>query len=159
MAILSGGGSGGVRWLRYNKMTVGEVVQGGFVSFEADVPGKFGDEDVLTLEDADGVALKGSCPAALSRVFRANSNISPGTGIIIKYKGQGRSKAGKPFHNYEVETVDADASFDPAALSGLSTVMKGEPAAPALNAPVVDELNELEKKLAAARAKKAAQAA
>jgi hypothetical protein len=154
MAILSGGGSGGVRWLRYNKMTVGEVVQGGFVSFEADVPGKFGDEDVLTLEDADGVALKGSCPAALSRVFRANQ-INPGTGIVITYKGQARSKAGKPFHLYEVETKEADASFgfggNVAQAQAQSGVVPGT--------PVVDELSELEKKLAAARAKKAAQAA
>jgi hypothetical protein len=149
MAILSGGGSGGVRWLRYNKMTVGEVVQGGFVSFEADVPGKFGDEDVLTLEDADGVALKGSCPAALSRVFRANQ-INPGTGITIKYLGQGRSKAGKPFHNYEVATSEEKGDF---AFGANQAPQQQAPA------PVVDELNELEKKLAAARAKKAAQAA
>jgi hypothetical protein len=148
MAILSGGGSGGVRWLRYNKMTVGEVVQGGFVSFEADVPGKFGDEDVLTLEDADGVALKGSCPAALSRVFRANQ-INPGTGIVIKYLGQGKSKAGKAFHNYQIETVDADMSFDTKAMTEK---------APAPAVAVNDELNELEKKLAAARARKTATA-
>jgi hypothetical protein len=151
MAVLNGGGSGGVRWMKANQMAVGEKVRGAFVDFQAGLEGKFGPEDILTLEDGDGVAIKLRCPAALSRVFKANT-INVGTGVVITYKGKGVSKAGKQFHNYEVETVEADASFGFGA-----SVVEGAPVTAATTED--PELNALEQKLAAARARRAQQPA
>jgi hypothetical protein len=84
-------------------------------------------------------------------VFKAN-DVAVGTGILITYKGKGTSKGGKTFHNYEVETVEADASFG----FGASVVESAPVTAATTEDP---ELSALEAKLAAARARRAQQPA
>ena len=134
MAQLSGGGS----WLTLQKQKPGTKTEGRFQGCAQDIPCAYGEQDVLKLE-IDGEVKMVGCPTALGRVFRANP-LKEGTPVAITYEGmKNNPKTGKTFHSFSVETVEEDASFP-----------HGANAAPAA------EDAELEKRLAAARARRAA---
>lgn len=140
MAVLSGGGN----WLALQKQAIGSTTTGSFVSFEEKVPSSnpaYPPQDVLTL-DIEGELKKIGCPTALGRVFQAN-RVSPGTELAITYEGQKRGKRGTSFHSFKVETLDS--SFDPSKMTPANQPSSAS-----------NEEAELERRLAEARARRAA---
>jgi len=87
---------------------VGDAVTGNFISYQADVPSKFGPENVLTLQGDQG-KLVIRATANLSRTLRANLPDLPGTRLTVTYVGDTPSKKGFPVKLFDVETVEVVA--------------------------------------------------
>ena len=105
MAKLSGG-----TWRTLQKEPVGTVTEGDFVSFKANVPSQnpaYPPQGVLKL-NVDGDEVTIGCPKQLAGVFEEHE-VEPGTTVLITYNGQKQGKkGGKPYHHFDVETVDSD---------------------------------------------------
>jgi hypothetical protein len=83
----------------------GEVVKGRFVSFETGVDGKFGKEDVLKLETADGTTTV-KCPAQLSKILSENFDVLEGKVLKIEYTGNRSISGGRTLKTFDVDAEE-----------------------------------------------------
>ena len=99
---------------RYPKFTnVGDSVRGRFVRFQEAVPGKFGPENTLTLEDGDELQVR--CPASLAKTLKNNlSVLQPGVMVMVTFVKSVPTNKGNPAKIFDVE-VDPDPTGDRSA--------------------------------------------
>lgn len=91
-----------VSYPKFKKL--GDSVTGVFVSYEEDVPSKFGKENLLTL-DGDEAKLIIRTPTNLSRTLRQNLPSLPGKRLTVTYTGDAPSKKGNPVKLFTVDAV------------------------------------------------------
>lgn len=140
MALLSGSGS----WFKPQDMEIGGKYSGVFVSYEQDVPGgnpAFPDQDVLTL-DVDGAPVKIGANASVKQAMRANLGvIKPGDVLTLINRGPTKGKKGFTFNKIEIDHTPAAKAME---------------FPPAANEPMAAPQDDLERRLAEARARRAA---
>ncbi|HYD55144.1 MAG TPA: hypothetical protein VEA99_21085, partial [Gemmatimonadaceae bacterium] len=103
-----------VSYPKFKKL--GDSVTGVFVSYEENVPSKFGNENLLTL-DGDEAKLIIRTPTNLSRTLRQNLPCLPGKRLTVTYTGDAPSKKGNPVKLFAVnaEEVQRGAPVVPTA--------------------------------------------
>ena len=82
---------------------IGDEVEGDFVAFDRDVPGKFGIENILRLVD-EGSELHVRCPATLTRTLASNlRHLVPHARVKIKFTKTIPTNKGNPAKCFEVD--------------------------------------------------------
>lgn len=116
--------SGGTSYPTFT--TLGDEIEGDFVKFVEQEPGKFGPKDTLYLNDGDDLVVR--CGTSLSRTIKANLGIlKPGMRLRLTYARDVPTNKGNPMKIIDVEAVDASTSTARAATKAASAPT---PAAP-----------------------------
>jgi hypothetical protein len=95
---------------------IGDSVEGTFVSFEENVPSKFGDETQLLLKGADGPKMV-RCTTKLASIIKDNIKLFvKGANVKITFTSEVPTTKGNPMKDYEVDveppTAGAKADED-----------------------------------------------
>jgi hypothetical protein len=101
MAKLESKNQGNSKFFKFQK--VGDVVVGKFLSFDQDVPGKFGPETNLILETEHG-AVSVKCTADLEAKIKDNLDACEGMYLTIRYDSDKNVGKASPMKVYDVET-------------------------------------------------------
>lgn len=96
-------------WVKFED--IGDMVQGVLLEEpEYDKPGKFGTQNIYTLETAEGVKMVGLNPKSHIRAVRQLKQAEIGDVVAIKYTGQYDSGKGNPGKQLEVRIKHMNAA-------------------------------------------------
>ena len=94
--------SGGGAWFKFQNK--GDKVSGEYAGYRANVEGKFGIENILTLTARDGRTVNVRCPAQLNRILTEHqSKLVSGAILTITYMDNIKTKNGGFMKSFDVD--------------------------------------------------------
>lgn len=90
-----------------------DCVEGTFVSYTRNVPGRFGAENVLVLRDDHDREVSVRCTANLARIIEENIGKLPGHHLTITFVETRPTTKGSPLKLFDVEIDDDRPSVAP----------------------------------------------
>jgi hypothetical protein len=94
-----------VSYPKFRKL--GDAITGVFIDYQEDVPSRFGNENLLTLQGDQGKLIIRT-PTNLSRTLREHLQQLPGKRLTIKYKEDLPSRKGNPVKVFDVQAEEVE---------------------------------------------------